>query len=214
VTVLVLTLFYYWTRVDTIGVTGPGRQWFAMTGGTLSPGRHNLVSAILLGLVPLAWARLATRASWKELGLGVGNPRRGLLWLGIGLPVAVLAGWVSSGNPEVRAVYPLDPGLTLEPGRFAIHALIQLGYYAAWEVLFRGVLLGTLRPVFGFANANLIQTALSVVAHFGRPFPETFAAIPAGLAFGGVARTTGSVWYVIIIHWVVGLAQDWFIIIS
>jgi membrane protease YdiL (CAAX protease family) len=57
-----------------------------------------------------------------------------------------------------------------------------------------------------------VQTALSVVAHFSRPFPETVAAIPAGLAFGGIARQTRSLWYVAIIHWGVGTAQDWFIV--
>ena len=85
-------------------------------------------------------------------------------------------------------------------------------YYCGWEILFRGVLLAGLTRRFGFATANIIQTALSVIAHFGRPFTETAAAIPGGLAFGGVARHTGSVWYVIIIHWAVGMAQDWFII--
>jgi len=50
------------------------------------------------------------------------------------------------------------------------------------------------------------------VAHFGRPLTETLAAIPAGLAFGGIARQTRSIWYVVVIHLVVGAAQDWFIV--
>ena len=209
-----LTLFYYGTRSDIIGVGSDKGGWSAMTGATLSPGAHYLVSGILLGLVPLVCVRVLSRLGWLEMGLGLGRVRRGLVWLGIGIPVAILAGWVSSGNPSLRAVYPIDRALTPLPGAFAMHAMGQLIYYVGWELLFRGILLGSLTKRFGFANANLIQTALSAVAHFGRPFPETFAAIPAGLAFGGVARATGSIWYVVVIHWVVGMAQDWFIICS
>lgn len=212
VAVLTLTMFYYWTRADTIGVASAQRGWFSMTGGTLSPVAHNLVSGLLLGLIPLACGRFLSARSWREFGLGLGRVDRGLIWLGIGVPVAILAGWLSSANPAMQAVYPLDTGLTADPGKFALHALVQLVYYAAWEMLFRGVLLGGLKDRFGFANANIIQTALSVLAHFGRPFPETFSAIPAGLAFGGVVRTTRSIWYVVIIHWVVGTSQDWFIV--
>lgn len=212
VAMAVLTVFFYWTRVDTIGVTTQGRDWMAMTRQPLTMFQHNLAGAFLLGMVPLAAARFLCGRSPAELGLGRGNIRRGFMWLGMGIPLAILVGKLSAGQPEFRSVYPLDPDLTAEPGVFARHAAFQLLYYFGWEVLFRGVLLFGLRDRVGFGTANIIQTALSVVVHFGRPFSETMAAMPAGLAFGGVARHTGSVWYVIIIHWVVGVAQDWFIV--
>jgi membrane protease YdiL (CAAX protease family) len=51
-----------------------------------------------------------------------------------------------------------------------------------------------------------------VVAHFGRAFDETLAALPAGLLFGWVDLQVGSVWYIAVIHWVVGVSLDWFIL--
>jgi membrane protease YdiL (CAAX protease family) len=207
-----LTLFFYWTRTDTIGVRCPTRGWFPMTAAPLGPAAYCLAAGLLLGVMPLAVARLAGRLGWAEIGLGWGRGKVGAFWLLVGIPVAVLAGWVSAASPITRAVYPLDAGLTPTAGPFLLHAARLLVYYTAWELLFRGILLAGLTRTMGFAGANVLQTALSVVAHFGRPFMETAAAIPAGLAFGGVARATGSIWYVVIIHWVVGLAQDWFII--
>ena len=78
--------------------------------------------------------------------------------------------------------------------------------------MFRGVILFGLRKHVGGATANAIQTALSVLAHFGRPFEETLSAIPAGLVFGAIDLRVGSIWYVAIIHWVVGVALDWWVV--
>ena len=212
VAMIALTQFYYWTRADVIGVTAASRNWVEMTREPISMLGHNLAAGLILGLIPLLCARGLCGMGFRDLGLGIGRPGKGLVWLAVGIPVAILAAKFSSAQPEMRAVYPLDPGLTSQAGPFARHGGLQLIYYSAWELLFRGILLFGLKEKFGFASANIIQTALSVVAHFGRPFTETASAIPAGLAFGGIARQTGSIWYVVIIHWVVGMAQDWFIV--
>jgi membrane protease YdiL (CAAX protease family) len=212
--VLVLTGFYYWLRADTIGVSSSIRGWTALTGGELNHWNHNMASAVVLGLIPVLAAKFGLGFSLADLGFQAGQWKRGLLWVAAGVPIAILAGWVAAGKPEMRAVYPLNPDVISGQVSFVRHALVQLLYYSAWEILFRGVLLRGLTPHLGFANANMIQMALSVLAHFGRPGTETISAIPAGLAFGGIARHTGSVWYVILIHWTVGTAQDWFILLG
>ena len=74
------------------------------------------------------------------------------------------------------------------------------------------MLLFGLRRQIGDATANLTQTALSVLAHFGRPLPETLAAIPAGLVFGAIDLRVGSVWYLALVHWIVGVSVDWWIL--
>ncbi|HSM16843.1 MAG TPA: CPBP family glutamic-type intramembrane protease [Gemmatimonadales bacterium] len=212
VATLVLFVFYYLARADVVGVFSPERGWFPLSKPPLHPTAHFVVSGVLLGLIPVLAARWLTRSSFKDLGLGLGRWRLGVVWLAIGIPLAVLAGWISAPSPELRAVYPLDPTLTAEPARFMPHALRQAPYFFAWEVLFRGVILFGLRKHVGGATANAIQTALSVLAHFGRPMEETLSAIPAGLVFGAIDLRVGSIWYVAIIHWVVGVALDWWIV--
>ena len=67
-------------------------------------------------------------------------------------------------------------------------------------------------PRLGGATANVLQTALSVTAHFGRAINETASALPAGLVFGWVDLKLDSIWYVAILHWLVGVSMDWFIL--
>ncbi len=209
---VVLFVFYYLARADVVGVFSPARGWLPLSKPPLHPTAHFIVSGVLLGVIPVIVARWLTGSSLAELGLGLGRWRLGLIWLAIGIPLAVLAGWISAPSHELRAVYPLDPSLTAEPARFVPHALRQAPYFFAWEVLFRGVILFGLRKHVGGATANMIQTALSVLAHFGRPFEETLSAIPAGLLFGAIDLKVGSIWYIAIIHWVVGVSLDWWIV--
>lgn len=204
--------FYYFARADTLGVFGFGRGWAPMTGEPLSVARHLVVAALLLGALPALAARKLTGLPWRELGLGLGNWRRGLALVALGSPLAVLAGWIAAANPAMRAVYPLDP---VAAGQgFVGYAALQFLYFGAWEVLFRGVLLFATRGRFGDVGANVLQTAVSVTAHFGRALNETFAAFPGGLLFGWLGLRLGSLWYVAILHWLVGVSMDWFILAS
>lgn len=204
----VLLVFQYAARADTLGVFSPLRGWAPMTAPPLPPVLHFGAAALLLGVVPVFAAR-RLGIPLRELGLGIGRWRAGLLLLALGAPIAVLAGHVASGSAAMRAVYPLDPALARS---FPSHAAAQFFYFGAWEVLFRGVLLFGLRARTGDAPANFIQTALSVTAHFGRAINETFAAFPAGLLFGWVDLRLRSIWYVAALHWLVGVSMDAFIL--
>lgn len=209
---LVLFAFYYLGRADLVGSNRSGVGWHAVTGPPLAPTLHFVEAALLLGVLPLLAARLGCGLSPGKLGLGPGRWREGLAWLAVGIPMAVLAGYIAAGNPAMRAVYPLDPSVGADPLVFAPHALRNLLYFVGWEILFRGVLLSGLRPQLGDTGANASQTALSVIAHFGRPLTETLAAFPAGLAFGWITLRVDSLWYVAVIHWTVGTSMDWFIV--
>lgn len=206
----VLLAFQYAARADTLGVFSSHRGWTPMTAAPLPPVAHFAAAALLLGLVPVLAAR-GLGIPLRELGLGLGHWRAGLALLVLGAPIALLAGHVAAGSPAMRAVYPLDPAMARS---FLPHAAAQFFYFGAWEILFRGVLLFGLRSRTGEGTANIIQTALSVTAHFGRAINETFAAFPAGLLFGWVDLRLRSIWYVAILHWLVGVSMDAFILAS
>lgn len=210
--VISLMTFYYLARADTIGVTSTGHAWVAMTRSGLPAWAHYLAAVLLLGVIPVAIACLVTRRSPADLGLGIGRWREGLAWVAVGVPLAVVAGRIAAGDPAMRAVYPLYPRVLTGPGGFWGYAALQFLYYAGWETLFRGVLLHGLADSLGDRPANIVQTGLSVTAHFGRALPETASALPAGLVFGAVALRTRSIWYVVLIHWTVGISMDWFIV--
>jgi membrane protease YdiL (CAAX protease family) len=181
-----------------------------MTGHRVPIVAHLLIACLLLGVLPAIAAKRLTGLSWSDLGLGLGNRRQGMLLLALGIPLAILAGRIGAGSPAMRAVYPLAPEAAQQ--EFTIYALLQFLYFGAWEVLFRGVLLFATESRFGDAGSNALQTAVSVTAHFGRALNETFAAFPAGLLFGVVALRLRSIWYVAVLHWLVGVSMDWFIL--
>ena len=110
----------------------------------------------------------------------------------------------------MRAVYPLAPAAA--QANFPLYALGEFLYFGAWEVLFRGVLLFGMRNRFGDGGANALQAALAATAHFGRAMNEAVAAIPASLLFGFASFKVGSIWYVAVIHWVVGVSMEWFML--
>jgi len=167
-----------------------------------------------LGVIPMLVARRLTGRTFRQLGLGLGDWRQGLGWLAVGIPLAILAGKIGAAAPAMQAVYPLDPAVRAAPGSFVPYALLSFLYYAAWEALFRGVLLFGLRDRLGDGAANGLQTALSVTAHFGRAVNETAAALPAGLVFGRITGRLGSIWYIALIHWVTAVSLDWFVLTS
>lgn len=211
-TVLALVVFYYLARADTIGVSSPQRGWARMTGEALPAWGHFAAAAMILGVLPLGIACLVTHRSPRALGLGVGRWREGLVWIAVGVPLAIVAGRIAAANPAMRGVYPLYPEGLDQTATFAMYALLQLLYYGAWEVLFRGVLLFGLKDPLGGGPANVVQTGLSVTAHFGRALQETLSALPAGLVFGAITLRTRSVWFVALLHWTVGVSMDWFIL--
>src|SRR3989442_585461 len=179
VATLALLCFYYFARADAVGVYSRPRGWFALPAAPLAPPLHFAAAALLLAVVPVLAARRLTGLSLTDLGLGLGRWRAGVLWVVIGVPLAVLAGRIAALSPAIRAVYPLDPALTASPLAFGGYAALQLLYFGSLEVLFRGVLLFGLRGVMGDQSSNLVQTALSVTAHFGRALNEAFASRPS-----------------------------------
>lgn len=210
---LVLAALYYFGRADTIGVLAGDHQWHAMTPGVRSARLHYVLSALLLGVVPLVVARFACGVSLRDLGLGLGRWREGLVWLTVGVPLAVLAGKIAAGQAAMRAVYPLDP--TIGAGwEFLPYAAAAFLYFGSWEILFRGVLLFGLAPTMGGAGANAAQTGLAVTAHFGRALNEVFSALPASFVFGYVVLRVRSIWYIALIHWTVAMSMEWFILTS
>lgn len=208
----ILLAFYYLARADAVGTRHPYGAWWPVSGPPLPTPLHYAISAVLLAVIPLAIARWGLGLSPRELGLGLGRWREGLAWLGVGLAVAVVAGRLGANSSAMRAVYPLAPGLRPGVRVFVPHALRGFLYFGAWEVFFRGFVLMGLRSRIGDGSANAVQTALSVLAHLGRPLTETLSALPAGLLFGWVDLRVRSVWYIALVHWTVGMAVDWFLV--
>ena len=147
-----------------------------------------------------------------SLGLRFGNYRIGLLLMLVGLPIAVLFGYLASLRPEIKEWYPRSKDVCARRNTFiAYEAGNILLYYTAWEFLYRGFLFFLLLHSLGFLQAMAITTAMSTLHHIGYPKSETVAALFAGFIFSVIALYTQSVLYPFAIHAIVGLSTDTFI---
>ncbi len=80
-----------------------------------------------------------------------------------------------------------------------------------WEFFFRGFMQFGLRGALGNWNAILVQTLASCLVHIGKPAGETYGAIVAGVVWGLIVFRARSLWAVLLMHWALGVALDFFI---
>jgi membrane protease YdiL (CAAX protease family) len=130
------------------------------------------------------------------------------LWIYVVLFAAVLpAVLYASTTPAFRQTYPFY--------RIANRSYVDLamweGLYAvqflALEFFFRGFLLHGLRRALG-SNAIFVMLVPYCMIHYGKPMPETFGAIGAGLILGTLALRTRSIWGGVLIHVGVATTMD------
>ncbi len=210
-----LVLNWYFARPDQVGLLGRLDAWSVVSGPPLDARLAFLLSFALLGVIPALATPSIFGRSPRALGLGLGDLRQGLVLLAIGLPVAVLAGYLSADpTGALGATYPLGTDVTTAPGSFLPYAALYGVYYLGFEYHFRGFLLLGLAGRLGPVAANLLQAGLVTLVHVGKPGIELAAAFPASLIFGWVTLRTGSIWYALLIHAAVGWSLDWFLLMA
>ncbi len=168
-------------------------------------------SFLLLGLLSLVIIRLVLRESFTAYGLAPGDWRFGIKAVAILGPVMVLLAYPSARQAPFLAEYPLNPGACASAAALLGHAAGYLLYYIGFEIFFRGLVQNGLRDSLGDWAAILVQTGLSTLVHIGKPAGEIYGAIFGGVVFGLVATRSRSLLYVILIHWILGVALDLFI---
>lgn len=169
---------------------------------------------VVLGLVPLAIIIFLFKEKPGDYGLKSGNWRLGVsinLWL---LPViALLLLYPSSHTPEMLAYYPFAKSAGNSVGDFLMLEVPRVVlFYTAWEFFFRGFMLFGLRPYLGPWLAICVQTIPSCLWHIGVPTGELLSSIAGGILFGVMAIRTNSIVWPFIMHCLIGIVLDLFIV--
>lgn len=163
---------------------------------------------VLYFVLLLLAVRFLHHARLKDFGLSLGDWHFGLkvslLFYAIMLPVL----WIVSASPAFMDVYPHARIVRGDWSLFLIYELFFILYFIGWEFIWRGYLLFGLLRHTGAVLAVLVQMLPFVIMHFGKPLPETFGAIAAGIALGALSVRTRSFWYAVLIHWGVMLTID------
>lgn len=171
---------------------------------------QRLKGALFLGALPLLFIFLIKIVDGAELGLGFGNFKKTLFWLGaLGAPILAV-NFFQSKKPLNQAMYPQMRLREWMPKLLLISGLSWALYLLAYEILFRGILLLPVAAVLGWPVAIVLNMAFYALAHLPKGLTETLAAIPFGLILCLITASTGSIWAAFFLHLVLALSNEWF----
>jgi membrane protease YdiL (CAAX protease family) len=123
--------------------------------------------------------------------------------------------WLFSKTDGFQDRYPfykIQPDESLWPKFWAWEFLYFIQFFCV-EFFFRGFLVHGLKKRFGFYSI-LIMTIPYCMIHFGKPMPETIAAIIAGIVLGTLSLKSRSIWMGVFIHYSVAILMDIFALIN
>jgi hypothetical protein len=189
-------------RVAPFAVLNASR-WYAL----LDVGLWIATRALAFLVLPVLAIRLVLRAPVADFGLRAAGLRAHLgtyaALYALVLPLSIVAAM----RPEFVAYYPLY--------RRAGESWLDL---LSWEVLyafqffcveffFRGFLPLASRTSLG-SHAAFAAMVPYCITHFGKPWLEVLASIPAGIALGLLALATRSIWGGVLLHVAIAWTMD------
>ncbi len=159
--------------------------------------------------VPIITIKLVFHEKLSDYGFRIGNVKKDygiyLVMMIIMLPLVYLMSRTNSFQ-ERYPFYNLRTGESLYPNFWMWEALYFLQFIGV-EFFFRGFMLHGTKRQLGFYSVLFMVVPYCMI-HFGKPMPETFAAIIAGLALGTLSLKSKSIVPGILIHYSVAIAMD------
>ncbi len=178
-------------------------------------GQANKLACWAIGsiITYIALPLLAIRCVFRERVRDYGVKLQGAftdLWI-YGVMVVVMAPLILlvSGNASFHQTYPfytVKRGEELWPYFWRWEILYALQFFAL-EFFFRGFLVHGTKHRFG-SYAIFVMTVPYCMIHFGKPMPEAFASIVAGIALGFMSLKTRSILLGSAIHVTVAWSMD------
>ena len=149
------------------------------------------------------------KESLTEYGLQLKNAGKGYpLYLGM-LAIMMPLVFYFSGSESFLERYPfynVARNESLFPN-FFLWEIVYFLQFLALEFFFRGFILHGTKQRFGF-YAIFVMVIPYCMIHFGKPMPETIAAIIAGVVLGFLSLKSKSIWLGVMIHCSVALTMD------
>jgi len=213
-TMVLLVVFNYWGLPSRFAGTsfhegmadalGEGYRPYFL----LLPYQYWGVSSLAIRLlVPLAVIVFVLRESPRDWGFRLSGQwehvRPYVLFLVAMIPVLFLA----SALPSFQAKYPLYQFAVQGGWHFWGWQLFYGMQFLGLEAFFRGFMVFGLYPKLGYYAVPVMVIPYTMI-HFGKPAPETFAAILAGFILGYLALKSRSFLWGWMLHWGVAITMD------
>jgi membrane protease YdiL (CAAX protease family) len=168
------------------------------------------ISVVFYFVVPALVLRLILKKPLSDYGLNF-SIERGfwrLLFRCIALMLPLV--YLMSLTPGFAAKYPflkIYDGSPYLSSTLIIWELIYFLQFFGLEFFFRGFLLHSLKPSLGIYSIFVMMVPYCMI-HWGKPMPETFAAIFAGIFLGWLSYRNGNIWMGLVLHCTVAFSMD------
>lgn len=169
-----------------------------------------LVVLIFYVAIPMLAIRFLFREKPSKYGLKL-TAERGF-WPLLGKCVALMLPvvYLMSLTDGFAAKYPFFKVFNGEPYLGSALPAWEAIYFVQFfglEFFFRGFLLHSLKPALGIYSV-FVMTVPYCMIHFGKPMPETLAAIFAGVFLGWLSYKNGNIWLGLALHCFVAFSMD------
>lgn len=158
---------------------------------------------------PFIIIKFVFKQSFSEYGLGLKGAFKDnkiyLIMLCVMIPLVLFFSTTASFQSRYP-FYDLAKGESLYPNML-IWELTYFVQFFALEFFFRGFMLHGTKQRFGFYSV-FVMTIPYCMIHFGKPLPETLAAIIAGVVLGTLSLKSKSIWMGVAIHYSVAITMD------
>jgi membrane protease YdiL (CAAX protease family) len=216
-TVLLVVFEYWglpgWFQTSTLHGSiadglGPGyRQYFS-----LLPYQYWGVSSLVIRvLIPVLIIVLVLREHPRDWGFRVRGQWHQLRPYAVALAFMIPVVYLVSALDSFQAKYPFYDLASQGGWHFWGYHLFYGLQFLGLEVFFRGFLLFGLYARLGYYAIPVMVIPYTMI-HFGKPVPETFAAIIAGFVLGYLALKSKSVLWGFAVHWGVAITMDLMVI--
>jgi len=168
------------------------------------------VSVFFYFVVPAVAVRLIFKKPLSNYGLKFSIERR--FWKLLFQCIAVMLPlvYLMSLTPGFAAKYPFLKIYDSSPylsSTLLVWELIYFVQFFGLEFFFRGFLLHSLKPSLGIYSVLVMMVPYCMI-HWGKPLPETFAAIFAGIFLGWLSYRNGNIWMGLVLHCTVAVSMD------
>lgn len=198
--------FLVGTRLEEFG------RWIAFSPDNNLPGLAWWVAVVTVFyfVLPAFLIKLVWHADLRDFGLRFGF-ERGFWKLLAGAVIVMLPlVYLASLTEGFAAKYPFLQIYNDQPfigQTLLVWELLYFIQFFGLEFFFRGFLVHSLKPSLGLYSI-FVMTVPYCMIHFGKPMPETFSAIAAGIFLGWLSYKNGSIWLGLILHCIVAFSMD------
>ena len=174
------------------------------------------ITMLLLFLIPLLIIKYHFKENFKDYGLRLGKKKIGLILTIIFTVVLFFVSIYTSQQSSFMTEYPLSKTVGISWALLIFYEINYLFYFVGIEFMYRGYIQWGLKrentTFKGIIIIIVIQTTLSTLFHIGKPIEEITAAIALGPVLGYAALKIDSIWYGMLLHFVMNIFMDIFIL--